>query len=425
MSKNNTFDIKVSRNRIREFPSEDGGDSTTFYAFIKISDLPLDIPTKINPRLPHVGSKVARQIKETLHNTPKFFGLASRGLTIVAKEVSYDTQKEILSLTFDSRGNTTGLLDGGSNYAIIKESLEPFQDQAEQPAFYDKAYIRVEIITKIKDEVTELLSRSRNTSLAVQSYSLANSSGKFDFMKDALREEIFFKEIAWVENQRGKIPVLNVVSLITMFHPHWTDDTHPIISYSGRAKTLGFFLDPDNEQGFRNMADIMPDILRLYDMIIRDFPLWYNGVGGLSGLAGIEKEHRHNKFSARLGKLRAVVQAEEDSKFILDFTGEGVEYQIPRAWILPLLASLRNLVSYPASGFKWKRSPERFLEQHGPALAKVVLNWNKREEPNTLGKSLGFWAELYSKAHRLLTNPTDEPPEEKPEKPVVKEVVAA
>lgn len=55
----------------------------------------------------------------------------------------------------------------------------------------------LEVFTGVEDILFDL-ARSRNRSTQVKEKSLANLEGKFDFIKESLKNEEFFYDIAWV-----------------------------------------------------------------------------------------------------------------------------------------------------------------------------------------------------------------------------------
>ncbi len=388
--KTKTVELHVPEKFVRVLADPTNRGHKTTYAYVKIKDLP-DLPTEINPRAQNTKSRVARQIAEGLIDSTEVFHLLNRGITMVVLSSKYNNSTETLSL--EIAGSYGGVLDGGHSMRVIQESTAPYRTlpEEEQPDFFD-GFVKLEIIEGVKGDLIVELAKSRNTSAQVQNYSLANLEGDFDWLKEELQKTSFGPLIAYKENEDDSKPidVREVVSLLTAFHPSFEDSENPpVISYSSKGRCLELLRsDP---KGFQSLHHIVPDVLRLYDHIHLKFAELYEQIGGFSGL-----DEKNNAKSIKLGKVREVRKFEEG--FPLYYSGGTAYFQFPGGWLMPVLGSLRGLVSYKTVA-KWETNPFEFFDKHGKKLVMATLEASRSlgRNPNAVGKSKNHWAFLHEK----------------------------
>jgi hypothetical protein len=133
-----------------------------FYAYVKMRDLPLDLPLEVNPRAQNTQSRVARQIEAGLLDDSDVFHLLNRGITMTALDASYNEKKEELSI--EVAGGYYGVLDGGHTYRVISKNIAPYlapdAKKEEEPEFLD-SFVRLEVLTGIKSDLLVDIARSR------------------------------------------------------------------------------------------------------------------------------------------------------------------------------------------------------------------------------------------------------------------------
>jgi hypothetical protein len=394
-----TVKLPVSKDQIRHIkdPNEEYECS---YALVKVNDLPDNLPLDINPRNQNTQSRVSRNIAATLEDEPEKFSLFNRGITILCHKAQFDNRSNELTLEFSSEKH--GVIDGGHTYTIAKEAKEKAEE----------AYVRLEILTGIKSSgLIAELARARNTSAQVKDESLANLQGKFEWIKEALADERFVSKIAWRENEDSDempIGVREIIGFLTMFHPQFEEsDEAPLISYSSKGRCMELFISEDKavQMGYKRLAKVLPDILKLYDWVHVEFERHYRAIGGFSGLAGKGGE-------VKLGKVVEVKHykdgyplyfLEPDEKL----TPEGlpairtVEFKFPDGWLYPVVASLRACARYrgEVQPVGWKSDPFKYFTDHGKALVETVLKTSRElgRNPNAVGKNQGLWVHLHDK----------------------------
>src|SRR5687768_12653962 len=94
------FVLSVPTENIRKLVDPLGEGHESYYAYVRVGDLPLDLPLEANPRTQDTQSRVSKQIRSGLTESPEVFHLLNRGLTISALRVEYDNRSQQLTLEF-------------------------------------------------------------------------------------------------------------------------------------------------------------------------------------------------------------------------------------------------------------------------------------------------------------------------------------
>lgn len=408
MKATKTVIIPVGTQAVGVLADPTGRNHTTYHALVRIGDLPLNMSLEINPRAQNTHSRVGRAISEGLTTEPENFYLRNRGLTIIAKEASYDAKHKQLVLEIPH--SNYGVLDGGTTYAAIRAEIERAAvEEAElteevkesgdkqnihPPAFLD-GFVKLEVIVGVADELLVEISEARNTSIQVKEQSLINLRGSFDWLKEVLDKQPFGNMIAYRENEDDSKPIdiREVVCLGTLFHPRFQDvESAPLIGYTSRKKCLELFSDPEGLEGFKSLAPLYVEILKLCDFIQSRFPAIYQEIGGVMGIVGDEKKKTAGT------KLAKVIGIKHYSTGVpLFYLGEKSEWNVPAGFIYPMLAAMRGIVGYNGTTH-WKTNPTEFFNKVGPALVKMTLETSKQvgRRPNAVGKSRPHWTQLHT-----------------------------
>lgn len=388
--------LKVTKDNISFIADPQGHGHDAYYGFVRVGDLPLDLPLDINPRSQNLHSRVARQIQNGLLEESENFHLLNRGMTITAIGADYDAKKSILDL--EVAGGYYGVLDGGHTYSVIRKNIEPFVTGAnkDEPPSYMDAFVRIEVLTGVKSDLLVDIAQSRNTSAQVHDESLANLEGSFDWLKEVFADTKFGKLIAYRENEDDSIfpiDVREVVSLLTLFHPKFADSENPpIMGYASKGRCLELFRTEPN--GFKSLRNIAVDVLELYDYIHLQFAPVYEKIGGLMGSG--ETDERKSK-SVKLAKVTGVKKI--DSGFDLYYLGRTANYRFSDGWLFPVVAAMRGIVGYRTDVARWKAKPQEFFDGIAKQLVKATLDTSKDlgRNPNAVGKSRPHWMALHEK----------------------------
>lgn len=406
--KTKTIEIPVGKDKISFLSDPMGQGHDTIHAYIKVSDLPLDLPLDVNPRSQNTSSRVARQIQNGLLEDSEIFHVLNRGLTVTAFDADYDAKKQMLSLQLAN--GYYGVLDGGHTYAVICENAFPYLhpeqtpktkegeevEELPRPEFLD-GFVRMEIIKGVKQDLVVDIARSRNTSAQVRDESLANLEGSFDWLKECLAKTKFGNKIAYRENEddsKYPIDVREIVSLLTLFHPSFQEfDRPPIMGYTSKGRCLELFRT--EQEGYQQLTPIIPDVLKLYDFIHLKFADIYKNIGGFSTIGENGGKAKHK--GVKLAKVTGVKSIEEG--FPLYYLDETANYRFPDGWLFPVLAAMRGIVSY-RSKTKFKVNPYKFFEEKvGKQLVAMTLETSLSlgRNPNAVGKNRPHWTQLHER----------------------------
>ena len=91
------FKFKVNALRTLSSPYKNGENmdlksETVYYLLVNMNDLPSDLPSDVNPRVPKMGTNVAKRLINAVIEPETDFYLNNRGIVISAKEFSFDSK---------------------------------------------------------------------------------------------------------------------------------------------------------------------------------------------------------------------------------------------------------------------------------------------------------------------------------------------
>lgn len=387
--------IPVSVDNFRRLGDPLNKGKSVCHAFVQIRHLPSGISMKPNPRAHEVDNAITRTIYESLtEENTRLFHLLNRGITLSAGEVEYDNKREVLRIKMLD-DVVHGDLDGGNTYKAIERARSERGHESPPPQFMD-AYVKLEILTGVEDDIVEL-AEARNTSAQVKTFSLANLAGNFEWIKEALKVEPFASNIAYREGEDKDVSVVDIICLMTLFHPKYGSTQHPIKAYTSKKSCLDDFqaeFDQNNKPdpaGYYKLGPVLVDILKLYDHIHAGCRDHYKALGGITRIR--KEEPGNDKKGAREGRLRELGGSKE-----LHFVGGKVPYSWPSGYLYPMLGALRALLDTSGKQVHWLvPDPFDFFDKHGKMLVEATLERSAElgRNPNAVGKSKGHWQQLY------------------------------
>jgi hypothetical protein len=379
---------------LRRIPSKTDTDGLkTYIAVVSVFDVPnLDQWRSINIRDAKLTGSVPAAIRKTLDENPGMFLFENRGLVVTAKDVKYDNESNVMTLTFED-SDIHGLLDGGHTYKVMQAYCSEVDREEIQSS--DQAFVRMEILEGFTPEQIRDIVDARNTSNQVKDQSLMELGKYFIGIKSAIAGEAYADKIAYKEyeimegaSEDKQIPkpidIREIVALLTVFDKeHYGDNNHPIVAYSQKATCLNRF--KDYPESYKKIYPLLKDILKLWDVIHRDMRKWYVG--------SKEKQGAGAKF----GKITGINPKRPTELY---FVAEVAPDLIPSSFKYPILAALRAFVVEKDGRYKWGLDPKVSLENGlGEQLTEVVIaNALELRNPNKLGKTSSVWDQCYSKA---------------------------
>jgi len=350
-----------------------------------VKDIPEDIPMDTNPRKQNEKTRVARKIQTSLTNhTERDFYLLNRGLLLSAKEISFNNEINEVTVLFED-SSVHGDVDGGHTYEIIKKNRASLE-RGEQ-------FVKIEVLTGVED-MFEQLASARNTSVQVPDASIAELENRFELIKDAFRNERFYSDICYKQNDVQRIDVSDILSILNLFNieKYPTDKLSPlpIISYSGKKSCVDSYInesknheDDQTKNPYYKMKKIMPDIAKLYDELELKMPSFYKGDS-----SGVKK------YGAITGV--AMVKPGKE-KYKSKFYEHEMDYSTPNGFIYPILGAFRALVVEKDGFYDWVQNPFEVLDALGKELvaSTIQLSRDLGNNPNATGKNNGLWQNLF------------------------------
>lgn len=342
--------------------------------------------TEVNPREQNLKSKPAKAMRKTLNEDDRdIFHFLNRGISISASSCSVKNIKDKKEVTIELiELNEHGIFDGGHTFKVIKEAIKKAE-------IYGEKHVMLEVFTGVEDILFDL-ARSRNTSTQVKEKSLANLEGKFDFVKDALKNEVFFSNIAWVENDKGNISINYIIQILTAFNKNLNHKSMPrTYSGSGSCETSyirEFDRNIDNNQKnniFYKLIPLYSDIFKLVDHIQVSFPSIYN-------------KHGYDAERGNFGGLKGIVYKQDYFELLFTANNKKTSYKIPNAMFFPILAGMRQIYKEDEDGmFKWIINPINVFDDLAEKLVTKIMGYyfDKKGFVNEMGKSLNLWIDTY------------------------------
>lgn len=386
--------IPVSPENFRRIGDPLNRGKSVYHAFVQIRHLPSGISMKPNPRAHDIDNSITRTIYESLLENTKLFHLLNRGIALSASEVDYDNKREILRIKMPDE-LVHGDLDGGNTYRAIERAKAERGHESPPPPFMD-SYVKLEILTGVEDDIVQLAD-ARNTSAQVKTFSLANLAGKFEWIKETLRSETFASNIAYREGEDKDINVVDIICLMTLFHPKYNGTQHPVKAYTSKKSCLDDFEQEFDENGspdpagYLKLKPVLVEVLKLYDHLHLACGKHYKALGGITRIR--REESATDKRGAREGALRELGGSKE-----LNFQGGKVSHSWPTGYLYPMLGSLRALLDTTSKRVHWVvDDPFEFFDRNGKMLVEATLERSAElsRNPNAVGKSKGHWQQLY------------------------------
>lgn len=374
------INFKVESVRTINSPSQK--NVTTYFTYVNFKDLPSGLPLDVNPRKPKMNTAVAKSLIAAVKAPETDFDINNRGIVIVAKSFKFNSNNNTVVLDLGDDSTKFGILDGGHTYTAI------IDNRNELPETIDK-FVKLEIIVG-KELFVSRIADARNTSASVSDIALYELDDKFDFIKEAIKNEPYSNDIAIKDNSKERLPIIELLKLLFAYNVYKFPDanTTPTQAYSGKAMVFkDIKKDLDNKTGYYDsLAKILPDLVQLYDKIELEFRtkyLEYNPTGKFGGLRGVEKQKSNGKPLQTL------------------FLENDTDYRVSAGYILPVFGAFRVLIEENNKKLSWKINPFTMWDTVGSSLVKNTLE-SSRNNPQDAGKNTSIWSNNYSKVENEM-----------------------
>ena len=356
--------------------SENNIDGYHFYTAYISGNNYLDLPLDANVRLPSEKSSPYKEMIKTLNSNPEGFLLQNSGISVIATQVRIDTRNKKIILHFSPE---TGIVNGGHTQLAISN--------AKKQRDLSLARVKLEILEhEFSSQQLAVIAASKNTASNVKPYSTAEKKGYFIKIKHNLLDQ-FEKHILWYENRDVPPPGFPSVDLIALmnlfnvklFQSPFNKSSNDQPNKSATSKASVFKDWETHQSDYMHVYLLINDIINLHDHILSTFD---KGIKrGFTTLTVIKN-------------LKG-----KDQKTI--FTGKDMRFELPKQFLLPLLASLRAAVKYNEKEGKigWYQNPEEIFNSCKSVLINDLLKQFRQSyhsEINRASKDSGLWRILYS-----------------------------
>lgn len=381
---------------------------------MNVNDLPQDIPLDPDPRRPKDKGAVPKRIISSLKTDDGRFHLLNRGITISAKQYEFDNKRNVLTLVIPEADERYGIIDGGHTYHAITKAMSEEQKRIRKAAeaadtnggrqniyvesIFNNQFVHIEILEGIEPHLADI-AEARNFSVALKPWTLANYREKFEWLIEALGKDYAKNTIRVSENDEQPVGILDVIQVLGAINPVLFSEEKPAQeAYMNVGKLLEYFIDEDDKYGFKKLAPVSRDIMRLWDYIRDNFRDKYNAPDetGKRGLFGARKEAKEAK-EKRAAKSKATY-------YWLDpMSGPKVgDAVIDKGLAIPLISGFRVLLEERDGVFVWLTDPIKFFDEYGMKLVRTIMNAsdNAGNDPHTVGRDSQVYRQLTSEVRR-------------------------
>lgn len=357
-------------------------------------NVPSGIPKSPNPREQRIDKGIYKKVKESLQSIEDLsFHLKNKGITILAHQVEYSTDKKIATVYF---GGNDGIADGGHTYEIILAT----QADGTCP---EGQYVKFEVITGVPQEMAVDITGGLNTAVQVDDASLMNLEGKFDWVKEVLKKEPYAEQISYKQNEEGMFDIREILGIMTLFNVNkYSYPQHPRDAYVSKAKCLDLYeADPDS---FKMLKPLLRDILCLHDYVHIMSRKRRNEIEGgrTAGMTGVYATKKR-------GDYEFIFMGNKEAS---QLSGGKLDAKLYDGALYPMLGAMRFLVEQKPGEkvYSWKLKSfaevKSFFDEIAPELVNTTYNTSLTygRKPNPIGKDENHWDNMYKTvAWRFMT----------------------
>jgi AIPR protein len=367
-------DLQIQTSFRNQHTAHDGRRLCVFTA--PVANIPAEWEDwrEVNVRDTNKRGEVFNAIMETLRNDPSEMIFRNLGITILSPKVEFDNKTDEVTVVFSDK-TQHGIANGGHTFSAIREVLRTQAVDAE---------VKIEcIVGKLETDVRVEIVDGRNRSRAAQAHSLENLRESYKPIEDVLTNPYYKDRIAYSEielDDDGKRKDISIRELLSYIFALDVADrnNHPINAYRSKGFVVEHYASQDDKgrkrkEIIKRAAPILPDILRLRDVIYRDLPAAYNSTGGKFGL------------------LETMGVAKFKEPRPLRFIEENSDFNYPDAFIYPILSGFRKHINH-SGVWAWREDPFKIWEDKRKDVAAAIKDAiGVSANANVLGKSGATW----------------------------------
>ena len=353
---------------------------TIYYLLINMKDLPDDIPMDVNPRVPKMGTNVAKRLIKAVVEPETDFYINNRGIIIAAKSLSFNSAESEVTIDIGNQDDENdkfnyGILDGGHTYTAIIQNRDKIPKDIEK-------YVRMEVITNVVN-ITRL-SDARNTSVQVSDIALFNLEDNFEDVRRVIQEQSYADKIAYKDNENKPISISELLRLMYAFdvEKYPDDNIAPIQSYSGKAQVFKRYKGAFKSVFYKSLTKQLPKLVDLYDLIEREVEDKY-----------VEYKKNLGVSIPRFGAVKGVESVEKGTK--TEFLEKETYYSVSSGYIYPIFGAFRSLLKIDEKSEEvyWLYDPVEIWKEVGTSI--VQNTFETSSNPQLAGKDKQLWLSNY------------------------------
>jgi|GEM_PF-5990611 len=350
------------------------------FHFIIRGDEFIELPLDANVRLPSENSYPYKQMVKTLGAEPQDFLLQNGGIDVISAKVDVNQHDKTVKFFFPPN---TGIVNGGhTQLALVKTSQR--QDVS-------RSFVMLMVIeNNFAPRVLAEIAASRNTASNVKPYSKAEKLGFFAPIKKYLDQDIE-KHIIWYENREVPngmgINALDLIAIINLFNikryqsRYTPNGEQPNSSATSKASAFRLWekLEGQGDNEFWHIYPLINDIISLKEYI--------------------ESEYHLKKIPRGFNIIKVIDKNDPPKKTVC--FGRDIQWNLPKQFLLPLLASFRADIFFDANKntIGWIENPIKLFDKAAHRLFNRMLKSFKSSwhgEINRGSKDSNFWQLLYT-----------------------------
>jgi hypothetical protein len=293
-----------------------------YYAYIKCTDLAESelIPNEPNPRNPIAYKSAFEDLKEAVQAKAEDFDIfhySALGIFIFCGPVETNESEVSFELFQDD-----GIFNGGHLYQAIRESAGLIPENR---------MVRVHFISGInKGDLRDEVAENNNKSTALKPWSLINSKGGFDGIKEVFKNSPYEEGIEYFEgDESGPLKISDILVILELMKIDGTEMTMSPRTKSNVYGGTGSIVK-NYAKDMKSYSEQEKDLLsyvKFRDYVQETaYKMWCEATG-----ESIEDDPY--VFSAFKGKLKKAHL----------YTDESTEYVLTKAALLPILAGFRTV----------------------------------------------------------------------------------
>ena len=261
-------------------------------------------------------------MRETLLARPEMFQIFNGGIVCTASSVDVKNEdgEQWVNVAFD-QDQLQGVVNGGHTYGTtlhvihdnpiyaegmpLKTVLAKKDKGADNPALAplledddkladriavarEKAQVQIKVVAPVSDsDFLHDIARARNLSQSVDQTALQNLAGKYDLMKEVLRDApapfgpLFVERVVWKTNQEvpedsTEIPVKVLIHIMALMNTRLYTPGVKVANevYTRSGLVVREFGEAEGEDSafYDKLARLLPEFIKLYDHIYLTLP---------------------------------------------------------------------------------------------------------------------------------------------------------